>query len=84
MQALNVLACKKVCCMVAGMFDKLTPQDIESNAVDARVTMTDVLTKAGVSRGSFYRWKRGEGSMMPLTKARLMDAIAELKRAKVA
>lgn len=62
------------------MFDTITPADIEAKAVEARVTLTDVLEKAGVSRGTFYRWKRKEGLMRPLTKARLLDAIAELRK----
>lgn len=59
-------------------YKKLTPEDIERLAVDARLTLTAVLDQSGVSRGSFYRDKRGQGSMMPLTKARLVDAIAKL------
>lgn len=58
----------------------ITAAKIEQMALDARVSITAVLTKAGVSRGTFYRWRRGEGKMLPLTKVRLMDALAALKR----
>lgn len=58
----------------------ITPATIEALALDARVTLTAVLLKAGVSRGTFYRWRRGEGDMLPLTKARLLDAIAALRK----
>lgn len=56
-------------------YESITPQDIERMAVDARKTLSEVLAKAGVSRGAFYRAKRGDGKMLPLTKARLIDAI---------
>lgn len=58
------------------MKKEITPATIEEMALEARVTLTAVLLKAGVSRGTFYRWRRGEGEMLPLTKARLLDAIA--------
>jgi len=58
----------------------ITPAKIEQMALDARVTLTAVLLKAGVSRGTFYRWRRGEGRMLPLTKARLLDAVSALKK----
>jgi hypothetical protein len=57
----------------------VTPETIEHEALEARLTVTDVLAKAGVSRSAFYRAKRGEGKMLPLTKARLMDAISALR-----
>lgn len=60
----------------------ITPQDIEAKTLDARLSISDVLRHAGVSRGTFYRWRRGEGGMLPLTKARLLDAITDLKGAK--
>lgn len=58
---------------------EITPHDIEAKALDARLSISDVLRQAGVSRGTFYRWRRGEGGMLPLTKARLLDAIDDLK-----
>ncbi len=54
----------------------ITPKDIEEGALRVRVTLSAVLARAGVSRGTFYRARRGAGDMLPLTKARLMDAIA--------
>lgn len=56
-----------------------TPQDIERMALEARVTMTAVLNRANVARESFYRAKRGDGSMTPLTTARLVDAVKDIK-----
>lgn len=66
------------------MANDITPATIEGMALDARVSLTQVLVKAGVSRGTFYRWRRGEGNMLPLTKARLVDAISDLRAAKAA
>lgn len=63
---------------MSAAMDEITPQIIEQKALDARLSITDVLSKAGVSRGTFYRWRRGEGGMLPLTKARLLDAIRDL------
>ena len=57
-----------------------TPEDIERAALEARVTMTSVFKKANVARESFYRAKRGDGSMTPLTVAKLEDAIRDLRR----
>lgn len=59
-------------------YENLTPETIERMTLDARLTLTDVLEKAGVSRGSFYRERRGQGKMTALTKARLVDAIQNL------
>lgn len=56
-------------------YENTTPQDIERMALDARITLSEALARAGVSRGSFYRAKRGDGAMLPLTKARIIDAI---------
>jgi len=48
-------------------------------ALDARVSISAVLEEAGVSRGAFYRWKREDGNVLPLTKVRLVDAANRLK-----
>lgn len=61
-------------------YANITAQEIEAEAVKARLTMTAVLNKAGVGRAAFYRARAGNGSMRPLTKARLMDAIKELTK----
>ena len=63
------------------MLTEITPAAIEQKALDARLSITDVLVEAGVSRGTFYRWRRGEGGMLPLTKMRLLDAISKLDKA---
>ena len=64
------------------MANETTPEDIEKGALAARVSLSDVLKRAKVSRGTYYRWRRQEGDMLPLTKARLLDAIAELRLEK--
>ena len=61
-------------------YANLTPADIEAQALEARVSLSAVLKQAGVSRGSFYRARRGDGDMTPLTKAKLSDAIKELSQ----
>lgn len=61
------------------MNKEITPAVVEALTLEARVSLTDVLKRSGVSRGSFYRWRRGEGDMLPLTKARIMDAINDLR-----
>jgi len=63
------------------MENEITPKMIEAMALESRVTLTAVLKQAGVSRGSFYRWRRGEGGVLPLTKARLVDAAHALRSA---
>lgn len=60
-----------------GMVNDITPQEIEAKALDARLSITEVLRRAKVSRGAYYRWRRGEGDMLPLTKMRLLDVFAE-------
>lgn len=59
------------------MKKNLKAEDIEQMALEARITLTEVFRRSGVSRGSFYRWKRGEGNMLLLTQARMCDAIKE-------
>ncbi len=56
--------------------------EIEAKALEARLTLTDVLKRAGVSRGTFYRARRAEGVLRPLTVARLDDAINQLKEGR--
>ena len=75
----NVLDREALLCLLVGMENEITPQSIEDMAVEARVPMVAVFRRSGVAPGSFYRWKRGEGEMLPLTKARLMDAIGAIK-----
>jgi hypothetical protein len=60
--------------------DNITVSDIESKALDARLQITDVLRHSGVSAATFYKARRGEHDLKPLTKARLLDAIDELAR----
>lgn len=70
--------------MYRGMNKPITPDVIEALAIDARVSMSDVLDKSGVSRGTYYRWRRGDGGMRPLTKARLVDAVTQLRAERLA
>lgn len=65
------------------MLNLIQASDIEARALLARVTISDILAKSGVSRGTFYRWRRGDGDMRALTKARLLDAIEKLKKEEV-
>lgn len=62
------------------MTEDITPATIEAGALDARVTLSTVLQRAKVSRTAFYRWRRGEGNMLDLTKLRLSDAIDDLRK----
>lgn len=59
--------------------DNITIADIEAKALDARLQITDILRHSGVSAATFYKARRGEHDLKPLTKARLLDAIADLK-----
>lgn len=67
----------------ARMANEITAKQIEDAALAARVTITDVLKRSGVSRGSFYRFRRGDGNMLQLTKERMLDAVAELRLEKL-
>ncbi len=58
--------------------DQITADTIENLALEARVTLKCVLDASGVSATAFYRWKRKEGGMLPLTKMRLFDAAKQL------
>ena len=62
------------------MDKNITAQQIEDMALDARVPITAVLERSGVSRSAFYKWKRDESNMLPLTRARLVDAVSDLKK----
>jgi AcrR family transcriptional regulator len=58
-----------------------SPQDIESAAYDARISILELCKRAGVSHSTFYRALRGAGKLRPLTAAKLMDAIQEHSKA---
>jgi len=69
--------------MVSRMdYRKITADDIELMAIQAHVTVTQMLNASGVSRTAFYRAKRENGKdMKPVTKAKLIAAI-EAEKAK--
>ena len=54
----------------------ITPEAIEAQALTARVTMSEVLAKAGVSPSVFYKWKRDGSEPRALTKMRIWDAVS--------
>ena len=54
-------------------------EQIEAAALEARLPMQKVLEKAGVSSGTIWAARKHKRPMRPLTKARLLDAIEELK-----
>ena len=58
--------------------EQITFATIENMAIDARVTLKRVLDESNVSATAFYRWKRGDGNMLPLTKMRIFDAAKHL------
>jgi hypothetical protein len=60
------------------MENEITPLRIEQMALDARLQLTDVLAKSGVSPSAYYRWRRAEGDMRALNRMKLVDAIAAL------
>ena len=54
----------------------ITPQDIRDRAFAARVTINKLLKTAGVANSTFWRWEKGDTEMVPLTLARIEDALA--------
>jgi len=63
------------------MENNITPELIEQLALDARLQLTDVLVKSGVSASAFYRWKRGDGDMRQLNRLKLTDAVTAMRSA---
>lgn len=59
-----------------GMENAITPEQVREAAYNARVTLTEFLDRAGVSRSTFYSWERtGEPPRRKLTLAKLADAV---------
>lgn len=56
------------------MQNEITAQQVEAAALAKRMPLYKFLKAAGVSRGTFYKWKDG-GSIRPLTMAKLADAM---------
>lgn len=58
------------------MENAITPEKVRHAALDARLTLTEFLDRADVSRSTFYTWERtGQAPKRPLTLARLADAV---------
>ena len=56
------------------MQNEITPEQVEAAALAARMPLYKFLAKAGVSRGTFYKWQKGN-PVRPLTLAKLADAM---------
>ena len=64
---------------VAAMENAITPQQVRDAAFKARLTLTELLDKAGVSRSAFYMWERtNQPPKRPLTLAKLADAVGSV------
>ena len=58
----------------------LTPQIIRNRAYAARVSINQVLKKAGIAPSTFYRWERKSPTVpADLTLAKIDDALAALE-----
>lgn len=62
----------------------IEPSQIRSRAYEARVTMNQLMKRAGVPNSTFWRWDTGKiNAPHPITLARIMEALeaAEAERA---
>ena len=57
--------------------ENVTPHQIEQAALDARLPMTELFRRSGVSASTFYRARAGKQMLRPLTAAKLLDAIKD-------
>lgn len=58
----------------------MTTTEIETRAKDAGLTLSGLLILAGVSRATFWRWKKGRFSPRAASVDRIRYVLNELKR----
>lgn len=65
------------------MENSITPDTIKRRAFDARVSINQLMLRAGIPNSTFWRWETGRtDEPHPLTVARIMDALEEIEREK--
>ena len=53
----------------------ITPADIRDRAYKARVSMNQLMKRAGVPNSTFWRWETGRVQIRPSTVDRLVAAL---------
>lgn len=67
------------------MDTKTAAADIEERAYQARVSVNELLKRAGVSTTAVWRWKTGDSAQArPVTLGKVIDALEAIEREKAA
>ena len=56
--------------------EQLTPSDIRQRAYQARVSINQLMKRAGVENSTFWRWENGTTKEVhPITAGKIADAL---------
>ena len=59
----------------------IQPDDIRRRAYDARVSINQLMKRAGMPNSTFWRWERGHiAKPHPITVGRICDALDAIER----
>ena len=65
--------------------DNLTPEEVRERAYQARISMNQLLARAGVNNSTFWRWAGGATTNIhPVTIGKIADALADVERERAA
>ena len=65
--------------------ETITPQQIRLRAYAARVSINQLLKRAGVQNSTFWRWDKGETkSLHPVTIGKITDALERFEAGQAA
>jgi transcriptional regulator with XRE-family HTH domain len=60
--------------------NQLTPSEIRARAYEARVSINQLMKRAGVENSTFWRWDNGTTKEIhPVTVGKIADALAEIE-----
>jgi predicted transcriptional regulator len=63
----------------------IQPDDIRRRAFEARVSINQLMKRAGLPNSTFWRWNTGRiDKPHPLTVARIVDALTEIEAERAA
>ena len=70
---------------MVGRMEQITPQQIRLRAYAARVSINQLLKRAGVQNSTFWRWENGDtADAHPVTLGKIADALAAIEAERAA
>ena len=65
--------------------NNLTPEEVRERAYMARISLNQLLARAGVNNSTFWRWAGGSTTNIhPVTIGKIADALADVERERAA